>query len=395
MSRTWWPTTLMMALSLLSYLDRQVFAVLSPTILSATHMNATEYATAVSGFSIAYMICNPIWGSVLGRIGVRVGIVMAVVFWSLASVGHALVGGFIGFLFARILLGVGEGATFPAVMDTVSRTLPLESHGRGIALGYSGVSAASVIAPLLFIPVSRFWGWQSAFLLTGLFGCVWIAVWWFTTNLSKSALISTDLHWRLPNLLERRFWLLFTTYAMGALPLGPVMYLTPLYLKAIGYSQGQMIHVLWVPPLGWEAGSFFWGWLADRFSKNNPYPRLLFGTLALLSVPLAWVTRVHNSVIVIGLLTSGMFMAGGFLIVALRSCAMLYPKKDGGLVAGMGAGSWALLVAIILPVLGHWFDAKNYSIAFTTVAIVPPAGAIAWLLLTARVKSPTTDPLLN
>ena len=382
----WWPVFVVACLSLLSYLDRQVFAVLSPTILLATHMSATEYGTAVSGFSIAYMICNPLWGSVIARIGVRVGVVLAVIFWSIASAGHALVGGFLGFLLARILLGIGEGATFPAVMDTVAHSLPQKSQGRGMALGYSGVAAASVIAPLLFIPINRVWGWHAAFVLTGLLGCLWILVWWLSTAPSKPTAPPEALRWQLPNLLERRFWILFSTYAMGALPLGPVMYLTPLYLKSLGYTQNQMAHVLWIPPIGWEAGSFFWAWMADHFARENPYPRGIFAALALMTLPLAFITRVHSPAVVIALLTSAMFMAGGFLIVALRSCTMLYPKDNGGLVAGMGAGSWAFVVAILLPILGHLFDHKSYDVAFLVVALVPVVGAVLWFILTSRVN---------
>ena len=69
--KPWWPAAVMMLCSLLSYLDRQTLAVLSPTILSETKLNTQAYGQIVSAFSFAYMIGNPIWGSILDRIGLR------------------------------------------------------------------------------------------------------------------------------------------------------------------------------------------------------------------------------------------------------------------------------------------------------------------------------------
>ena len=52
------PVTIMVC-TLLSYIDRQVLAVLSPMILSDTGLSAAAYANAISAFSIAYTIGNP------------------------------------------------------------------------------------------------------------------------------------------------------------------------------------------------------------------------------------------------------------------------------------------------------------------------------------------------
>src|SRR4029078_9441350 len=110
----------MMLCTLLSYIDRQVLAVLSPTILKDTGLTPSDYTDAVSAFSIAYMITNPLWGSYIDYIGLRVGMLMAVAIWTVASVSHAWVGGFIGFALARALLGAGGGEGVPAAGRTAS-----------------------------------------------------------------------------------------------------------------------------------------------------------------------------------------------------------------------------------------------------------------------------------
>jgi ACS family hexuronate transporter-like MFS transporter len=373
---------MMMLLSLLSYLDRQILAVLSPTILSAAHLSVQAYSEIISGFSIAYMIGNPLWGSLMDRIGARLGLALAVAIWSIASASHAVAGGFIGFMIARAMLGVGEAATFPGVLRTVSDTLPPRDQGKGIALGYAGISAASILAPIVFIPMAGNWGWRAAFLATGALGLVWILIWRFTVPAERlsQGRIASRFTW--PNIFERRFWIVFTTYAMGALPLGPVLYLSPLYLRTLGYSQAQLAHVLWLPPLGWEAGSFFWAWIMDRFSVTPARPRVILAALGVLSLPLGAITRFKSDEMAIGLLFGAMFMAGGFLVVALRTSVLWFPQENSSLVAGIGAGSWSLIVALMLPFLGHLFDHHRYGVSFLAVAVVPFLGTLGWFVLT-------------
>ena len=122
--RIWTASGAMMLCSLLSYIDRQALAVLSPTILAETGMTAESYATVVSAFSIAYMIANPLWGSLLDYIGLRRGMFLAVGLWTLASTSHAFMAGFLGFAVARAMLGLGEGATFPGGFRASLDSLP-------------------------------------------------------------------------------------------------------------------------------------------------------------------------------------------------------------------------------------------------------------------------------
>ena len=104
----------MTLLGLLSYVDRSVLAILSPTILGALHLSATQYGYAILVFSLCYMLANPVWGFWMDRAGLWATTLVAVFVWSLASGSHGLMTGFVGMCLARGVLGFGEGATFPA-----------------------------------------------------------------------------------------------------------------------------------------------------------------------------------------------------------------------------------------------------------------------------------------
>src|SRR5271155_302204 len=104
----WLPAFSMMLVSTISYIDRNTLALLAPTILRDAHLSNEQYGFIISAFSIAYMLGNPLWGYILDRIGVRVGMTAAVSLWTLASVSHVFAAGFRGFALARAILGFGE-----------------------------------------------------------------------------------------------------------------------------------------------------------------------------------------------------------------------------------------------------------------------------------------------
>src|SRR6516164_4293205 len=175
----WVASGVIMLCSWLSYVDRQVLAVLSPMILRDTRLSVEAYAEAVSAFSFAYMIANPVWGSILDRIGLRIGMLIAVGVWTAASVSHAWVGGLVGFAMAQAVLGFGEGATFPGGLRTAADSLPPSKQSRGMGISYSGASVGAIVAPLIVTPVAIRYGWRSAFVVTGMVGIAWLTLWWF------------------------------------------------------------------------------------------------------------------------------------------------------------------------------------------------------------------------
>ena len=376
----WVPVLVMMTCSWLSYIDRQALAVISPMILKDTGLTAQAYADAVSAFSFAYMIGNPLWGSLLDYTGLRLGMFIAVGIWTLASASHAWMTGFIGFAVARAVLGFGEGATFPGGLRTAADSLPRECQSRGMGISYSGASVGAIVAPLIITPVALRFGWRAAFLATGALGVAWLAIWWMVARPPLlPAVERTATKIRLPDMRERRFWLLVINFGLGGAALGPSLYLSPLYLnKVLGLTQAELGRILWFPALIWELGYYFWGWVADRFVRDEPRPIRLYLFLTVLALPTALLTHTTSWIVATALFSWAMFIAVGFIVMSLHLGARAYPRDQTGMVAGIGSGAWSAVVAIVMLFYGRWFDLHWYGAIFISLSLIPALGTLLW-----------------
>ena len=385
----WWPAIVMMLGTLLSYVDRASLALLSPMFLSATHMTAQDYSWCISAFSFAYMFAALMWGSILDRIGLRLGMAISVFIWMVSSAAHSFMSSFAGFAIARAALGIGEGSIFPGGFRTALDSLPVDKQARGIALAYSGSSLGSILAPIILTPVAIAYGWRIAFLVTPVLALVWLVIWLVTVDPSSFPnKTRTAQRMAFPNMGERRFWSLVASYALGALPVGAITYMTPLYLsRAFGLTPAELGFVLWIPPAGLEAGYFFWGWVADRFERASPRPAWLIALMALLALPLIAVHWFNSVPIAIALLSFTLFASGGLVVVTLRTGALAYPHDQRSMVAGIASSSFSAAVALTLPICGRLFDQQQFSTAFAFVAVLPIIGATIWWLFPVRAAS--------
>ncbi|MCZ2074391.1 MAG: MFS transporter [Bryobacteraceae bacterium] len=384
----------MLLASLISYIDRNTLALLAPTILRETGLSAQEYGFVISGFSVLYMIGNPVWGRCLDGIGLRLGMTLAVSFWTIASAAHAFVGGFWSLAGARTALGFGEGATFPGALRTVVQTLPPSRRSRGTAIAYSGGSLGAVITPLVITPVAIWWGWRFAFLFTGFVGACWLLLWMFVSRRADVRTVPVQQqHEPLQPLRfrDRRVWGFMSAYALGAMPIGFILYGAAIYLGNVReVSQLTLGKLLWAPPLGWEAGYFFWGWLCDRCvakgSAGVPLYRTLLGIAAILSLSLAFVTAIPTTAGVMVQLFFSMFVAAAFVILPIAHATAALSARHAGLIAGLGAGSWSAVLALLMPVFGRLFDLGRYQDAFGIAALIPCLGFAGWWISTRSTK---------
>ena len=370
----------MMLVSFISYVDRNTLAILAPTILRETRLSAEQYGLIIACFSITYMIGNPVWGILLDRWGVRRGMNIAVGVWSLAAVAHAWAGGIVSFGFARAVLGAGEGATFPGGLRTVAKTLPPQKRGRGLALAYSGGSLGAIITPFIVTPVALRFGWRGAFIVTGCLGFLWLLLWRFVSSNADKPAVQTGrppMPWR-----NRALAAYIAIYALGAMPLGMIIYSSSLYLHAkFGWDQATLGKVLWIPPLGWEISYFVWGSLLDRYGPR--YKGLMLMAL-LLMLPLAWTDSLPSGELVVAVFTVAMFASAAFVVLSVSWASRIFPVEHTALISGIGAGSWSAVVALSSPILGRLFDHAQYTTAFRGGVFCSITGYLLWRFLSSR-----------
>jgi ACS family hexuronate transporter-like MFS transporter len=381
----------MMLVSTISYIDRNAIAVLIPSIQAETGLTAHQYGWIVAAFSYAYMLGNPLWGILLDRLGVRNGMVLAVSGWTVASALHALAGGPVSFAILRTGLGFCEGATFPGALRTVMQTLTPERRSRGIALSYSGGSLGAILTPFIVTPIALAYGWRSAFWFTGLAGLAWLVWWWGLCRRPDLAMKpvrdDSGFVWK-----DRRVVAFIAAYALGAVPLGFILYMSGIYLtKVFAQSQADLGKLLWIPPLGWECGYFFWGWWIDRLVKRGTPVvdacRRAFTIGLILGLPFGFAPLITSLPWFMAGLFLAMFVTGSFIVGGIAYATHAFGNGRAGLIAGLGAGSFSALTALTAPIFGGFFDQQHYAWAFWVATACPILGYILWMTLRAAPES--------
>ena len=166
----WGALTLLLAINLFNYIDRQVLAALEPDIRATFFSGHDTYAMTKTGllgdaFLITYMIAAPVLGFLADRISRWFLIGSAVILWSLASGASGLAATF-GMLFAtRVFVGIGEGGYGPAAPTILSDLFPIETRGRVLAIFCAAIPVGSALGYVIGGLISHHLGWRWAFFL--------------------------------------------------------------------------------------------------------------------------------------------------------------------------------------------------------------------------------------
>ncbi len=398
----------MLLLSLISYVDRSVLAILSPTILNDLHLTVTQYGDAIACFSAAYGVANIVWGLWIDRHGIFTTAVVAVGVWSLAAGAHAFLGhwflpGLLGMCVARTALGFGEGATFPSALKTVTETLPISRRAFGMGLAFSGGSLGAILTPLLVTPLAARYGWRAAFLMTASVGLLWLARWLWMHHAGfyqfhpemHAAGVPRKHRFNL-SLLNVPLFGTAAVYGLGGAPLVFGLYAAPLYLsRVLHVHQATLGHLLWIPPAGWELGYLVWGRVVDwRTARGGSRPVALFAWLSMAGVVLASIPCVagmqHALLLTMVMFFTAMFITGGFVVLALADGLTHQPLSAAAFLSGFSISFWALATALVMKIIGPLFDAQRYEMSFIFMACVPPVGVALWWWLT-RPKPSVED----
>src|SRR5258705_12058249 len=163
----------------INYIDRQVLGILATdqTFKTAIGWNEAGYGYVNTAFQAAYAIGLLVVGGLMDRFGTRKGFSFAITFWSVAAMFHAMARSAFGFGVARFALGLGEAGNFPASIKTVAEWFPKKERALATRIFNSGSNVGSIVAPLVVPFIAINYGWQWAFIITGMIGFIWLVFW--------------------------------------------------------------------------------------------------------------------------------------------------------------------------------------------------------------------------
>lgn len=237
----WFVCFLLFLITAINYMDRQVIGLLKGTLSEQFQWDEYDFSYIIMGFQCAYAVGSFLMGYLIDKVGVRKGFVIVAFFWSVATAAHALASSVLGFLLARIMLGLFEGGNFPAAVRAVSTNFPKSERALANGLFNSGSNVGAIVAPLLIPLIAAFHSWQASFVTLGLLGLVWIAIWYFSYGEKPAANFADEAEEEQVEPQKKVSWLKLLThgsswaYIVGMAMSGPIwwfyLFWTPNFLE--------------------------------------------------------------------------------------------------------------------------------------------------------------------
>ncbi len=180
----WWVVGLIALAAVINYIDRQAFSVLwEAGIAEDLYPDLDQegrkrvYGNIGTYFIVAYALGQALFGRIFDKLGTRIGFVLSIGFWSLATGLHAVVKSFAGFSFVRVLLGTAEAGNWPGAAKGNAEWFP--TNERAVAQGIFNFGAS--FGAMISIPVIGFLAlqlhWQLVFLIVAVVGFLWLIPW--------------------------------------------------------------------------------------------------------------------------------------------------------------------------------------------------------------------------
>lgn len=400
----WYIVGLLTLVTAINYLDRNALSVTQTIMEDEFHMTNADYGHIVSMFLIAYGLMHPIAGRIVDRMGCRRGLALALVWWSLASIGHAFAGGVASFAAMRFALGCGESGNFPAAIKTVGEWFPAKERALATGIFNVGAGLGALIAPPLIGGLILVFGWRAAFVATGTIGLLWLIPWLALSqkpdehpritpdelayikagqveqqsgdeSTSKSGAGWKEIFARreLWAIMAARFladpvWLFFAFWI-------------PKYFKAArGFDLKDIAMFTWMPFLAADIGSVAGGWFSSYLVKRGHSTltaRKIAIVMCALMMPTA-ILAVHAGSWQLAILCLSVAAFGhqGWSANLLTLPADLFSKNTVASCYGLTAMMGVLGGALFQWGVGGVIDSLGYIPVFTLAGLLHPIGAL-------------------
>ncbi|WGM39078.1 MFS transporter [Caulobacter sp. NIBR1757] len=400
----WLICTLLFAAMVINYVDRQMLGVLKPTLSAEFGWTETQYADIIFWFQAAYAVSYLLFGRFIDRIGARWGFGVAFLIWQIGHIAHAGVSSLSHMIAARVLLGVGEGGGFPGGIKAVAEWFPKKERAFATGLFNAGTNIGAIVTPLVVPALVLAWGWQAAFVVTGLAGLLWLPIWLivYRRPREQKALTPAELAWieqDAPDPVEKVGWLKLLTiketwaYALGKFLIDPIWWMFLFWLPDfLSKKHGLDLKTFGIPLvciyLLSDVGSVGGGWMSSAMMKRgmslNAARKTAMLICALLAVPVCLGAVVDNlwmAVLIIGVATAA---HQGFSANLYTLPSDVFPRSAvgsvvgiGGMVGAFGGMAMAKYAGWVLDKIGSYTPifvvaASAYLLALGVVHLLTP-----------------------
>jgi MFS transporter, ACS family, hexuronate transporter len=365
----WTICALLFFATTINYIDRQVLGILAPDLQREIGWSELDYGRIVIAFQVSYAVMMLVWGRILDRIGTKLGLAIAVAWWSFAAMGTAAARSAMGFGLARFMLGVGEAANFPASIKTVAEWFPKSERAFATGIFNAGTNVGAIVASIMVPLIAVRWGWQAAFIITGAIGFAWLFAWWalYETAARHPRLHPAERKFILDGLEEpitartplrevlgyRQLW----AFSLGKMMTDPIWWFYLFWLPKFLATEHGIRGTALIPYLTTvyviaDVGSVFGGYLSSTLIKRgwsvNAARKTAMGIFAAIipSVIIASQTRsAWLAVILIGVATA---CHQGWSCNIFTLASDMFPRRAVGTVVGFGGfagGVGGILIA--------------------------------------------------
>jgi MFS transporter, ACS family, aldohexuronate transporter len=390
----------------INYIDRAVLGILATdkSFVRTIGWNDAEYGFITTAFQAAYAVGLLLVGYLMDRFGTRKGFSFAITFWSVAAMAHALAYSAITFGMARFALGLGEAGNFPAAIKTVAEWFPKKERALATGIFNSGSNVGAIVAPLVVPLIVVYYGWQWAFIATGLIGFIWLIFWLLIyrrpeehpkLSPSELAYIQSDpaeptvkIPWaRL--LPHRQTW----AFAIGKFLTDPIWWVYLFWLpKFLNTNYGLDISHIGLPLViiyvAADFGSIGGGWLSSMMIKRgvsvNRARKTAMLVCALAVIPIVFAAKASNLWLAVGLVSLAASAHQGWSANIFTMVSDMFPRRAVGSVVGIGGFAGAVggmlistTVGLILQYTGSYFPifiiaASAYLCALLIIHLLVP-----------------------
>jgi ACS family hexuronate transporter-like MFS transporter len=405
--------TLIMLGSILNYLTRNTLSVAQVELQDKLHITERQYSWITGAFQGAIML-QPIVGYVLDVVGLRIGVAIFAVAWSVINMAHGLAGSWRGLAFLRGLMGFAEGSANPAGVKATAEWFPARERGLAAGIYNIGASFGSMLAPPLVAAAIYLFNWQMAFVATGALGLVWVVLWlllyhpparhpWLSAE--ERAYIAAGQEKALSEgarpsvgqiMAQRNFWGIAIPRFLADPMWGTLAFWLPLYLNKVrGWDLKHIALFAWLPFLAADLGCIFGGMLSAWLQKYKGLSvvnsrRVTFTVGAGLMTSVAFVGMVSSPYTAILLFSVAGFAHQTLSVTVITMASDLFRRSEVATVAEM-AGTLGNAGLLAFSLMIGWLVSRiGYSPFFVCLSILDILGAIVlWTLVRERREPPT------